>query len=159
MPRKDFQSFTRLDASDVNSFLMDQTVMTFAGTAARGSAIPTPVDGMVTTDAVNKNLQTYYTSWRPLPFAVAAGRGSIGAPSGLNIVNVASFTFPAGRFTVAPVVTISAEYTSANSKFIILRSVTSAGFDAGLYQQAGGTLQGSAFGYIAVQMSNGSADG
>jgi hypothetical protein len=48
MPRKEFESFTRLDASDVNTYLMDQSVMTFAGTAARGSAISTPVEGMVT---------------------------------------------------------------------------------------------------------------
>jgi hypothetical protein len=47
MPRKEFESFTRLDASDVNTYLMDQSVMTFAGTAARGSAIATPVEGMV----------------------------------------------------------------------------------------------------------------
>jgi hypothetical protein len=48
MPRKEFESFTRLDASDVNTYLMDQSVMTFAGTAARGSAITTPAEGMVT---------------------------------------------------------------------------------------------------------------
>jgi len=48
MPRKEFESFTRLDASDVNTFLMDQSVMTFASSAARGSAIATPVEGMVT---------------------------------------------------------------------------------------------------------------
>jgi hypothetical protein len=48
MPRKEFESFTRLDASDVNTYLMDQSVMTFAGTAARGSAITTPVEGMYT---------------------------------------------------------------------------------------------------------------
>jgi hypothetical protein len=48
MPRKDFAAFTRLDASDVNTYLMDQSVQTFAGTAARGSAIATPVEGMMT---------------------------------------------------------------------------------------------------------------
>jgi hypothetical protein len=48
MPRKEFESFTRLDASDVNTYLMDQTVMTFAGTAARGSAIGTATEGMYT---------------------------------------------------------------------------------------------------------------
>jgi hypothetical protein len=48
MPRKDFAAFTRLDASDVNTYLMDQSVQTFGGTAARGSAIATPVEGMVT---------------------------------------------------------------------------------------------------------------
>ena len=48
MPRKEFVAFTRLDASDVNTYLMDQSVMTFASTAARGSAIATPVEGMLT---------------------------------------------------------------------------------------------------------------
>jgi len=46
MPRKVFTAGEVLAAADVNSFLMDQTVMSFAGTAARGSAIPTPVEGM-----------------------------------------------------------------------------------------------------------------
>jgi hypothetical protein len=48
MPRKEFEAFTRLDASDVNDFLMDQTIMVFGGTAARGSAIATPTEGMYT---------------------------------------------------------------------------------------------------------------
>jgi hypothetical protein len=47
MPKKEFIAFTRLDASDVNTFLMDQSVMTFATSAARGSAIATPSEGMV----------------------------------------------------------------------------------------------------------------
>jgi hypothetical protein len=46
MSRKVFTAGEVLAAADVNSFLMDQTVMSFAGTAARGSAIPTPVEGM-----------------------------------------------------------------------------------------------------------------
>jgi hypothetical protein len=48
MPRKVFTAGEVLAAADVNTFLMDQSVMTFAGTAARGSAIPTPVTGMIT---------------------------------------------------------------------------------------------------------------
>jgi hypothetical protein len=48
MPRKVFTAGEVLAAADVNSFLMDQTVMSFAGTAARGSAIPSPVKGMTT---------------------------------------------------------------------------------------------------------------
>lgn len=48
MPRKVFTAGEVLAAADVNNFLMDQAVMTFAGTAARGSAIPTPTEGMVT---------------------------------------------------------------------------------------------------------------
>jgi hypothetical protein len=36
MPRKVFTSGEVLSATDVNEFLMDQMVQTFAGTAARG---------------------------------------------------------------------------------------------------------------------------
>jgi hypothetical protein len=48
MPRKVFTAGEVLTAADVNSFLMDQSVMTFAGTAARGSAIGTATEGMLT---------------------------------------------------------------------------------------------------------------
>jgi hypothetical protein len=48
MPRKVFDAGEVLSATDVNTFLMDQMVMTFAGTAARGSAIATPTEGMLT---------------------------------------------------------------------------------------------------------------
>jgi hypothetical protein len=81
MPRKEFESFTRLDASDVNTFLMDQTVQSFAGTAARGSAIATPVEGMVTylndIDALSVYNGTAFTTDRTIQvFAGTAARGS-----------------------------------------------------------------------------------
>lgn len=50
MPRKIFTAGEVLAASDVNSFLMDQSVMTFTDSTARGSAIGTAVaqEGMLT---------------------------------------------------------------------------------------------------------------
>jgi hypothetical protein len=48
MPRKVFTAGEVLAAADVNEFLQDQAVMTFAGTAARGSAIGTATLGMYT---------------------------------------------------------------------------------------------------------------
>lgn len=48
MPRKVFTAGEILTAADVNTNLMDQAVMTFGGTGARGSAIPMPIEGMVT---------------------------------------------------------------------------------------------------------------
>jgi hypothetical protein len=48
MPRKVFTAGEVLSASDVNNFLMNQMVQTFAGTAARGSAIGTATEGMLT---------------------------------------------------------------------------------------------------------------
>ena len=46
--RKNFVAGEILTAADVNSFLMDQSVMVFDDLAARGSAIPSPSEGMVT---------------------------------------------------------------------------------------------------------------
>jgi len=48
MPKKVFDAGEVLSASDVNEFLMDQMVQTFAGTAARGSAIGSATAGMIT---------------------------------------------------------------------------------------------------------------
>jgi hypothetical protein len=44
--KKTFVAGEVLTAQDVNDYLMDQSVMTFASSAARSSAIPTPTEGM-----------------------------------------------------------------------------------------------------------------
>jgi hypothetical protein len=48
MSRKVFTAGEVLAAADVNNFLMNQTVMSFSGTATRASSIGTPVEGMYT---------------------------------------------------------------------------------------------------------------
>jgi len=48
MPRKVFTAGEVLAASDVNSFLMDQMIMTFTDSTARSSAIGTASAGMIT---------------------------------------------------------------------------------------------------------------
>jgi hypothetical protein len=48
MPRKVFVAGEILTAADVNTNLMDQAVMVFDNSAARGSSIPSPSEGMVT---------------------------------------------------------------------------------------------------------------
>jgi len=48
MPRKVFTAGEVLAAADVNTFLMDQKIMTFADSTARGSAIGTASAGMIT---------------------------------------------------------------------------------------------------------------
>lgn len=44
--RKVFTAGEVLEASEVNGYLMDQTIMVFASTAARDSGIPSPSEGM-----------------------------------------------------------------------------------------------------------------
>ena len=71
---KDFQAGEVLTAVDVDTYLMQQTIMVFAGTAARGSAIGTPTEGMFTylkdTDSVE-----YYTGSNWTAFTSGAGGG------------------------------------------------------------------------------------
>ena len=85
MPRKEFESFTRLDASDVNTYLMDQSVMTFAGTAARGSAIATPVEGMYAHLNDTDSLEYYDGSaW--------VNRIPTATPAGLTLISTTTFS-------------------------------------------------------------------
>jgi hypothetical protein len=62
--KKTFTAGEVLTASDVNTYLMEQSVMVFGGTAARSSAIPTPSEGMVSYRADADNLELYNgSSW------------------------------------------------------------------------------------------------
>jgi hypothetical protein len=64
--KKTFTAGETLTASDVNSYLMDQTVMVFGGTAARASAIPTPSEGMFAVTTDNDQVDYYDGSaWVP----------------------------------------------------------------------------------------------
>jgi hypothetical protein len=121
MPRKEFESFTRLDASDVNTFLMDQTVMTFAGTAARGSAIPTPTEGMVTYLADTDSFEFFDgTNYAPLVtpappgtllFDIAViGGGGAGGASGNTGSNRGSGGGGAGGFYRGQVPLVAGTY-------------------------------------------------
>ena len=69
MPRKVFTAGEVLAAADVNTFLMDQSVMTFAGTAARGSAIGTATEGMLTYLADSDSFEF----WNGTAYAALAG--------------------------------------------------------------------------------------
>ncbi len=48
MAYKTFANGFPLPASDLNNFLMNQSVIVFADSAARTTAIPSPVEGMLT---------------------------------------------------------------------------------------------------------------
>ena len=66
MPRKTFVAGTLATASDVNTYLMNQSVMTFASPAARNTAIPSPTEGMLTYQESNDHLTLYNgTDWIP----------------------------------------------------------------------------------------------
>jgi hypothetical protein len=60
--RKVFTAGEVLTASDVNS-VVDQTNMVFAGSAARGSAISSPTEGMVSYLTDTNKLEVFTTYW------------------------------------------------------------------------------------------------
>jgi hypothetical protein len=68
-----FKNFTAtvLTASDVNNYLMEQSVMSFASTGARDVAVTAPEDGMVAYIRSNDSSEGLYTyngtSWRKGP--------------------------------------------------------------------------------------------
>ncbi len=65
--RKTFTAGEVLTAANVNGYLMDQSVMVFAGTAARGSSIATASEGMVTYLSDTYAIEYYNGSaWTPL---------------------------------------------------------------------------------------------
>jgi hypothetical protein len=64
--RKVFTAGDVLTASDVQNYLQDQTIMVFAGTAARSSAIATPTEGMFSLTKDNDQVDYYNGSaWIP----------------------------------------------------------------------------------------------
>ena len=116
--RKTFTAGEVLQAADVNDFLMDQSVMVFAGTAARGSAIPSPSEGMVTYLEDADELQVYTTAW--------------GAVAGGKILQVVSttksdaFTTTSTSFTDITGLSASITPSSASSKIMVFVSMDAA---------------------------------
>jgi hypothetical protein len=99
--RKTWASGDTLTAADVNGYLMEQSVMVFAGTAARSSAIPAPSAGMVAYSTATA-LQVYNgTAWVDLSTGYGAATG--GSSSSITVAGTAYtlLTFTAsGTLTV-----------------------------------------------------------
>lgn len=60
---KTFVNGNVLLASEVNTYMMEQQIMVFAGTAARDAAITSPSEGMFAFLKDTDTLTVYTTSW------------------------------------------------------------------------------------------------
>lgn len=122
--RRTFAAGEVLTASNVMGYLQDQAVMNFAGTAARGSAVPTPSEGMVSYLADADSVEVYNGSaWKLL---------------GGTIAQVISATNSSGVSTASPTyvttglsATITPKYS--NSKIVVLVSQTITNDSSGTY--------------------------
>jgi hypothetical protein len=110
-----FKTFTAtvLTAADVNGYLMEQSVMSFASTGARDVAITAPEDGMVAyigSNDANEGLYTYNgTAWRKGP-GWNAPWGFIARNQGLGAGTSTSGTTETAVFT-------SASWTALANRF------------------------------------------
>jgi hypothetical protein len=72
--RKVFTAGEVLSAANVMDFLMDQSVMVFAGSAARGSSIGTATEGMVSYLTDTNKIEVFTTYWEQVwPVSTFAG--------------------------------------------------------------------------------------
>jgi hypothetical protein len=117
MPRKVFTAGEVLAAADVNSFLMDQTIQVFAGTAARGSAIGTATEGMYT--HLNDTDALQYWNGSAWVSAIPASTSAILQVVSANKTDTFSASVGAANTYSTDAFTISITPSSASSKVII----------------------------------------
>jgi hypothetical protein len=138
--KKTFTAGAVLTAADVNDYLMDQSVMNFASSAARASAIPAPTEGMVTYLQDSNIVESYDgANYNPIDSAI-----------NIRTAGTANYTFAAGdagdllQFSTAGTVTLTvapdSTYTFPTGTQINILNVS-----AGVIVTAGGvgvTLNG-----------------
>ena len=87
--RKTFSPGDVLTSSDVQNYLMDQSVMVFAGTAARASAIPSPSAGMVAYSTAT-SLQVYNGSaWVATSTGYGVASGTAASSTAITVAGTA----------------------------------------------------------------------
>ena len=125
--KKTFTAGEILTASDTNTYLMEQTVMYFAGTAARASAIPTPSTGMttyigVTGTATIPQIETYTGSAWQTPYGMTLiANADFTSASTVSFDNVFSATYD--RYKIVGTI------TTATGAFYLNYKLRSGGAD------------------------------
>lgn len=132
-----------------------------ASTTVKGIAeLATDAETITGTDTTRvvtpAGLAALVAALKGLPFAQAAGQVSAGA----NTTGVSSVTFPSGRFSQPPIVSLVIRNYVASSKAAVHASLSSSGFTLSTYNvNTGANISGVAVDWTAVQMTSSSAAG
>jgi hypothetical protein len=127
VPRKVFVAGEILTATDVNTNLMDQAVMVFDDEAARTTAIPSPIEGMVTYLKDTDSLDKYTTVWEPVDTS-----GILQVVSTTKTNTFSESVAAAGLSADITGLTATITPSSASSKIFVSYSLTSGISSAGL---------------------------
>jgi hypothetical protein len=160
---KTFNSGDILGASDVNTYLMQQTVMVFATAAARGSAIASPTQGMTYYQSDEGRTYTYTgLAWKPnTPFTYQNDGSNASVTTTATATwstGTTTVTFTSGRFTQTPVVVVTPNFSSSNAIVTQIQGVSSTGFTlrASIYANVAATIP---INWIATQSISSSGNG
>ena len=132
---KVFTNGSVLPASDVNTYLMDQSVMVFSSSATRAAALTAPVEGMLTwLQDVNRYENYNGSAWVTL--GASAGIGSNTASTALTSVFSASVA--TGTWTDLTGLSLTITPSTATSKILLIAHVSgSVGVQAGTSPNVG----------------------
>jgi hypothetical protein len=145
-------------AQQSNTFTSGVTIggtlgVTGATTLSTPLAITSGGTGATTASTARTNLGVAALGDAGVPFRVAAG--TVTGPSN----NSASVTFPAGRFSVTPILTaVVASNPGNNVAVVYFGAITSTGFSVSAYT-IGGAQIAATFHWQAIQMTSGAAAG
>ena len=119
---REFLTGEVLTAANVNDFLMEQSVMTFADATARASALSGVLrEGILTYNEDTAQLEVYDGS----AFVVAAPAPPAGIGSNVvQTVKTDTFTTTASTYTTITGLSLTITPTSANSKVLVSANVT-----------------------------------
>jgi hypothetical protein len=114
VPRKVFVAGEILTAADVNTFLGDQAVMVFDDAAARTTAIPSPIEGMVTYLKDLDRLEQFDGS-----AFVRAAPAQTGVLQVKQVAKTNTFTTASTSFVDITGLSVSITPTSATNKVLV----------------------------------------
>ena len=144
--KKTFTAGEVLTASDVNTYLMEQSVMVFGGTAARSSAIPTPSEGMTSYRTDTQQIESYDgANWIGMSGLQLIKKQTIGSGvSSVIVTNAFSATYVNYLIAVSDV-QCSAANDSLSLQLRTGSTTSTTAYNGSLpYVSYGGTVSGAA---------------